>query len=66
MHLIDNDNTVNLRGTKAVGEPPLLMGISVWTAVKHALSFVSGDQIAVLATPASGEEILSRLAYYAA
>lgn len=62
---IDNDNSVNVRGTKAVGEPPLLLGISVWTAVKHALSFISGKHIPIIDTPASGEEILMRLTQYA-
>ncbi len=61
---IDNENTVNIRGSKAVGEPPLLLAISVWTAVKHALSFVSGDELPRLATPATNEQILSRLTYY--
>jgi xanthine dehydrogenase large subunit len=65
VHVIENECTVNVRGTKAVGEPPLLLGIATWAAVKNALSYVSGDQIATLATPASGEEILSRLTYYA-
>jgi xanthine dehydrogenase large subunit len=31
------DNVVSLRRSKAVGEPPLLLGISVWAAVKNAL-----------------------------
>jgi len=65
LSVIENECTVNLRGTKAVGEPPLLLGISVWTAVKNALSYVSGNEIATLATPATNEEILSRLTYYA-
>jgi xanthine dehydrogenase large subunit len=65
VHVIENECTVNVRGTKAVGEPPLLLGIASWAAVKNALSYVSGDEIATLATPASGEEILSRLTYYA-
>ena len=65
VHVIENECTLNIRGTKAVGEPPLLLGICTWTAVKHALSFVSGDLIATLNTPACGEEILSRLTYYA-
>ncbi|HEX9986439.1 MAG TPA: xanthine dehydrogenase molybdopterin binding subunit [Thermoanaerobaculia bacterium] len=52
---IDADNPVNIGGSKAVGEPPLLMAISVWTAVKHALG---GGQLQV---PASGEEILMRM-----
>ncbi|MBS1989322.1 MAG: xanthine dehydrogenase molybdopterin binding subunit [Cyanobacteria bacterium SZAS LIN-3] len=62
--VIENECTLNVRGTKAVGEPPLLLAIATWAAVKNALSYVSGDEIATLATPATGEEILSRLAYY--
>ena len=59
---LDNpDNTMNLYGSKAVGEPPLLLGISVWTAVKHALSFVSGEEIPSLDLPATNEEVLLRL-----
>jgi len=63
--MIDNYNTPNVRGTKAVGEPPLLLAMSVWCAVKHALSFVSGKEISCLSTPATNEEILGRLTYYA-
>lgn len=59
---IDNpDNVLNVRGSKGIGEPPLLLGISVWTAVKHALSFVSGGRIPKLDLPATHEEILLRL-----
>jgi xanthine dehydrogenase large subunit len=65
LSVIESDCTVNVRGTKAVGEPPLVLGVATWTAVKNALSYVSGDEIATLSTPASGEEILSRLTYYA-
>lgn len=57
-------NVVNIRGSKAVGEPPLLLGISVWTAVKHALSFVSNGEIPKLNMPATNEQILSRITYY--
>jgi xanthine dehydrogenase large subunit len=60
---IDNpSNSVNIRGSKAVGEPPLLLGISVWTAVKHALSFVSHEASAALRLPATNEEIVMQLA----
>ena len=63
---IDNDtNTLNLRSSKAVGEPPLLLAISVWMAIKNALSFVSGGAIPQLHAPATGEEILRRLTQYA-
>lgn len=59
---IDNDtNDVNVRRSKAVGEPPFLTAISVWTAVKHALSCVSNGEIPVLQVPATNEEILTRL-----
>jgi xanthine dehydrogenase large subunit len=58
---IDHENPVNLKGSKAVGEPPLLMALSVWCAVKHALGFVSNGELAKLKLPATGEEILSSL-----
>ena len=61
------DNTMNVYGSKAVGEPPLLLGVSVFTAVKHALrSAVPGvtdrpGRVAKLDLPATGEEVLRRL-----
>jgi xanthine dehydrogenase large subunit len=61
---LDNDNTINIRGSKAVGEPPLLLGISVWAAIKHALSFVSGDGVPGLRLPATSEEIVMKLASF--
>jgi xanthine dehydrogenase large subunit len=59
---LDHENPVNLYGSKAVGEPPLLLAVSVWTAVKHALSFVGGEQVPRLNLPATNEEILRCLA----
>jgi xanthine dehydrogenase large subunit len=61
------DNTVSLRRSKAVGEPPLLLGISVWAAVKNALSHTApnGD-IAHLELPATPEQILKVLTKHAA
>lgn len=61
---LDNDNAINIRGSKAVGEPPLLLGISVWAAIKHALSFVSGDGVPGLRLPATNEEIVMKLASF--
>ncbi|MDZ4688421.1 MAG: xanthine dehydrogenase molybdopterin binding subunit [Planctomycetaceae bacterium] len=55
------DNSVSLKRSKAVGEPPLLLGLSVWAAVKNALSYVAGDATVPLNLPATGEEILRRL-----
>ena len=62
---IDNEaNTQNIRASKAVGEPPLLLAISVFCAIKNALSYVSGGEIPRLQAPATGEEILKRLTEY--
>ena len=47
---------VNVRRSKAVGEPPLMLSPCVWLAVKHAVGFV-GDASA-LKLPATGEEVL--------
>jgi xanthine dehydrogenase large subunit len=58
------ENPLNVHGSKAVGEPPLLLGISVWAACKHALSFASGGQAPRLNLPATNEEVLRRLAEY--
>lgn len=55
----NNDNTVNVHRSKAVGEPPFLLGISVWTAIKNALSYKGVGR--ELSSPATGEEILREL-----
>lgn len=57
--LVENEgNTKNVRATKAVGEPPLLLAVSVWTAVKDALHQAKpGKEILPLALPATHEEI---------
>ena len=52
---------INIRCSKAVGEPPLMLCLSVWIAVKHALSFVQNGVSPQLNLPATGEEILRRL-----
>ena len=62
---IENDaNIVNLRASKAVGEPPLLLGISVFMAIKNALSFASNGAVPKINAPATPEEILMRLTEY--
>lgn len=61
-NFIDNpNNTVNVRGSKAVGEPPLLLGLAVWAAVKDALIYAAKGKVPKLNLPATGEEILMRL-----
>ena len=49
---------INVRQSKAVGEPPLMLGIAPWLAAKHAMSFISGKEIANLRLPATSEENL--------
>jgi len=58
---IDAENPLNIRSSKAVGEPPLVLAISVWMAVKNALSFLTNGEIPKLHAPATGEEILMRM-----
>ena len=52
---------VNVLRSKAVGEPPLMLGLSVWLAVKFALSQISDQRILPLPIPATGEAILKCL-----
>lgn len=61
---IDAENALNIRSSKATGEPPLVLAISVWMAVKNALSYLSGGEIPKLHAPATGEEILMRMMAY--
>lgn len=49
---------INVRLSKAVGEPPLMLGIAPWLAAKHAMSFVAPDRVADLRLPATSEQIL--------
>jgi xanthine dehydrogenase large subunit len=55
---IDAENPLNIRSSKAVGEPPLLLAISVFMAIKNALGG------AKINAPATGEEILMRMTAY--
>ena len=45
-------------------KPPLMLALSVWTAGKHALSFVSKGEVVRLNLPATNEEVLTRLTHY--
>ena len=44
--------------SKAVGEPPLMLGISVWTAIFDAIASLKSGQIPKLDAPATPEAIL--------
>ncbi len=55
----NDDNVENIARSKAVGEPPLMLAICVWTAVKQALLHAVTTED--LRLPATGEEILRQL-----
>ena len=60
--LLENDlNVGTVLRTKAVGEPPLLLGSSVWLAIKDALSYRAGKNPIQLKSPATSEVILMEL-----
>jgi xanthine dehydrogenase large subunit len=44
--------------SKAVGEPPLMLGIAVWTAIIDAIASLNPGQIPALDAPATPEAIL--------
>ena len=44
--------------SKAVGEPPLMLGISVWTAIFNAVTSLGNRAIPALDTPATPEAIM--------
>lgn len=63
VRLLENDgNTVNVQRTKAAGEPPLLLALSTWTAIRDAIMSRRGGEIAPLLIPATSEQILRGLA----
>ena len=60
--LIDNNrNMRNLRGSKAVGEPPLLLAVSIWAAVKNALGYTRKAGFIDLKIPATQEQIYMKM-----
>ncbi len=62
INFIDNPkHQINIRQSKAVGEPPLMLGLAVWLAARHAVSSVANGQRFDLAIPATGEELLMTL-----
>jgi xanthine dehydrogenase large subunit len=54
----NNDNVRNVYRSKAVGEPPLMLGIAVWAAARNALAHISPAAADALRLPATGEELL--------
>jgi xanthine dehydrogenase large subunit len=61
IELYQNDeNYANVRGTKAVGEPPLLLAIAPWRAIHDALNYLDiyQDKSASVKIPATAENVL--------
>jgi xanthine dehydrogenase large subunit len=59
---IDNPkHHINIRRSKAVAEPPLMLGLSVWLAAYHALGFLRGTDPINLSIPATGEALLNAI-----
>ena len=58
---LDRSNPVNVAGSKAVGEPPFVLGVGVWAAVKDALRSVAPGHGVGLGLPATGEAVLRLL-----
>jgi xanthine dehydrogenase large subunit len=56
VRFLDNpNNTVSLRRSKAVGEPPLMLGLSVWLAASDALA--NAGHAPLDALPATAERV---------
>ena len=51
----------NVFGSKAVGEPPFMLGISVLEALRDAVATARGDGLAPLNAPATAERVLGAL-----
>ena len=51
----------NVFGSKAVGEPPFMLAISVCEALRDAVAAARGDGIARMDAPATAERVLSGL-----
>ena len=57
--IVNPKHTINVRRSKAVGEPPLMLSISVWLAAKHAINQLNRDELAELSLPATCEANLT-------
>ncbi len=64
IQLLSNDeNYANVRGTKAVGEPPLLLALSIWTAAQNALTYLKDkkSEYPRIKIPATNEVLLREI-----
>ncbi|WBY04025.1 xanthine dehydrogenase molybdopterin binding subunit [Ramlibacter tataouinensis] len=51
----------NVGGSKAVGEPPFMLAVSAWEALRDAVAQARGDRRAPLVAPATAENVLKAL-----
>jgi xanthine dehydrogenase large subunit len=51
----------NVGGSKAVGEPPFMLGISAWEAIRDAVATARPGQRVVMQAPATPENVLRAL-----
>ena len=51
----------NVGGSKAVGEPPFMLGISAWEAIRDAVAAARSGQPVALQAPATPENVLRAL-----
>ena len=52
----NRENTIHR--SKAVGEPPLMLGIAVWSAIFNAIAGLNPGKVPPLDAPATAEAIL--------
>lgn len=57
----DMANTGNLKGSKAIGEPPFMLAFSVWLAIMDAMEAASPGSSLEIGIPATPEKILLSL-----
>lgn len=63
VHLLDRPNREEtVLRSKAVGEPPLMLAISVWLAVREAIASLAGEGPIRLDAPATPERVLEAVA----
>ncbi|MFS8038235.1 xanthine dehydrogenase molybdopterin binding subunit [Xanthobacter sp. AM11] len=63
VHLFDRPNREEtVLRSKAVGEPPLMLAISVWLAIRDAIASLPGDGPVLLDAPATPERVLAAVA----
>ena len=63
VHILENapNREETIFRSKAVGEPPLMLAMSVWLAIRDAVAAAGADEQSLPHTPATPEKILMAL-----